>query len=76
MVIGSLNQLWAVGALISLVVVIYLGIMIFQSEENKKVNTGSTQASAGTGEFSAYKPPPPPPGKEVVPSGQEGGSND
>ncbi len=75
MVIGSLNQLWAVGALVSLVVVIYLGVMILKSDENKKVSTGSTQVSAGTGEVSTYKPPPSPPGKEVVPPGQEGGSN-
>lgn len=75
MVIGSLAQLWAVGALLSLAVVIYLGLMILKGDGSEKRSSSLTGDRLSQSEASTFKPSPPPPGEEVVPPGSLGGSN-
>lgn len=79
MTLGSLTQLWAVGAFVLLVVVIYFGLMVLrENDENKAGNnlssdksiTGSTSPLSGREEVS-----PAPPGQEVTPPDSLGGSN-
>ncbi len=80
MTIGSLTQLWAVGALVSLVVVIYLGLMILRESNDKKAESSLSPGSADTGStspLSGWKEvSPAPPGQEVTPPDSSGGSND
>ncbi len=80
MVIGSLNQLWAVGAFISLIVVFYLGLMILKEKDDKKSKNSLSASSmdAGSAEKNASRNgvstdfPLSPPGREVVPPSPPG----
>lgn len=79
MTLGSLTQLWAVGALVLLVVVIYLGLMVLRENEEEKAGSilsSDTSVSGSTSPLSGRKEvSPAPPGQEVTPPDSLGGSN-